>query len=66
MVFSSKIYGILANGRPVIGLVGRDSQVAENIREGKCGKIMKIGDFQALVDSIMDYYKNRKNAGKTD
>ncbi|MBA7577297.1 glycosyltransferase WbuB [Candidatus Atribacteria bacterium 1244-E10-H5-B2] len=60
MVVPSKIYGILASGRPVIAVVGGESEIVEIIREGKCGRVIKIGDYQALVDSIMDYYKDRK------
>ena len=65
MVVPSKIYGILSSGRPVIAVVGEESEIVEIIREGKCGKIVKIGDYQALVDNIMDYYKDRKKC-RTD
>ncbi len=60
MVVPSKIYGILASGRPVIAVVGGESEIVEIIREGNCGEVVKIGDYQALVNSIMDYYKNSK------
>jgi glycosyltransferase involved in cell wall biosynthesis len=60
MVVPSKIYGILASGRPVITVVGGESEIVEIVREGKCGKIVKIGDYEALVNCIMDYYKDRK------
>lgn len=60
MVVPSKIYGILASGRPVIVVVGGESEIVGIIRKGKCGKIVKIRDCQALVNNIMDYYKNSK------
>ncbi|MBA7670920.1 hypothetical protein ES703_79068 [subsurface metagenome] len=60
MVVPSKIYGILTSGRPVIAVVGGESEIVEIIREGKCGRVIKIGDYQALVDSIMNYYRDRK------
>jgi len=60
MVVPSKIYGILASGRPVIAVVGRESEIVEIIREGNCGKMVKIGNYQALVDSIINYCKDRK------
>lgn len=60
MVVPSKIYGILASGRPVIAVVGGESEIVEIIREGKCGRVIKIGDYQALTDGIMGYYKDRK------
>lgn len=60
MVVPSKIYGILASGRPVIAVVGEESEIVEIIREGNCGEVVKIGDYQALADSIMNYYRDRK------
>jgi len=58
MVVPSKIYGILASGRPVIAVVGGDSEIVEIIREGKCGRIVKIGDGKALSGAVIEYYKN--------
>ena len=60
MVVPSKIYGILASGRPVIAVVGGESEIVGIIRKGKCGKIVKIRDYRALANNIMDYYKNSK------
>ena len=60
MVVPSKIYGILASGKPVIAVVGGESEVTEIIKKGECGRVVKIGDYQALADSIMNYYKDRK------
>jgi glycosyltransferase involved in cell wall biosynthesis len=60
MVVPSKIYGILSSGRPVIAVVGEESEIVEIIREGKCGKIVKIGDCEDLVNCIINYYKDRK------
>ena len=58
MLVPSKIYGVLASGRPVIAVVGEESEIVEIIRKGKCGKIVKIGDCKALVNSILNYYKD--------
>ena len=64
MVVPSKIYGILASGKSVFAVVGGESEIVEIIREGKCGRVINIGDYQALVDSIMNYYKDRKKCRK--
>jgi len=64
MVVPSKIYGILASGRPVIAVLGGESEIVEIVKKGNCGKIVRIGDYQALVDSIMDYYKDREKCGE--
>jgi len=60
MVVPSKIYGILASGRPVIAVVGRESEVTEIISKGKCGEIVKIGDYKNLSEIIINYYDNSK------
>lgn len=62
MVVPSKIYGILASGRPVIAIVGKDSEITHIIREAKCGKIIQIGDSQYLEDSIVGYYDDDKKS----
>ena len=64
MVVPSKIYGILASGRPVIGIVGRESEITEIINKAKCGKVVQIGDTQSLEESIMDYYNNPEKSLK--
>ena len=58
MVVPSKIYGILASGRPVIAVVGGESEVTEIISKGRCGEIVKIGDYNALSDAVINYYNN--------
>jgi len=60
MVVPSKIYGILASGRPVIAVVEGESEVTEIIRKGRCGKVVKIGDYKALSEKIISYYNNHK------
>jgi glycosyltransferase involved in cell wall biosynthesis len=64
IVVPSKIYGILASGRPIIGIVGKDSEITEIIREGECGKVAKIGDWRALSETIIEYYKNPQKCKK--
>ena len=58
MVVPSKIYGILASGRPVIAVVGGESEFTEIVRKGKCGEIVKIGDYKRLSEVIINYYNN--------
>ena len=58
MVVPSKMYGILASGRPMIGVIGRDSEITEIIKEGKCGSVIKIGNGGGLSEIIIEYYKN--------
>ena len=60
MVVPSKIYGILASGRSVITVVGGESEVTEIIRKGRCGEVVKIGDYKTLSGKIISYYNNHK------
>jgi glycosyltransferase involved in cell wall biosynthesis len=60
MVVPSKIYGILASGRPVIAVVGGESEVTEIIRKGRCGEVVKIGNYKALSEKIISYYNKHE------
>jgi len=51
----SKIYGVMAAGRPVIYVGPANSEVAQIIREGDCGFVADPGDvdrFVAAVDTL--------------
>lgn len=48
----SKLYGILASGRPAIALVPEDSEVALTLNEYECGLVVAPKDVSALVQSI--------------
>jgi glycosyltransferase involved in cell wall biosynthesis len=47
-----KIYGILASGRAVLAQVPTDSEVAQVLREEKCGLVIEPGDPMALAAAI--------------
>jgi glycosyltransferase involved in cell wall biosynthesis len=48
----SKLYGILAAGRPVLFVGDPDGEVARTIREADCGVAIKIGDVDGLAAAI--------------
>lgn len=48
----SKMYGILAAGRPVAAICPQDSYLREIIDEGDCGDCFDNGDAQGLADYI--------------
>ena len=63
----SKLYGILASGRAVLGLVGKNCEVAEIIEDAKCGFRIDQGDVNKLVEQIKYIYNNPQaleNMGK--
>jgi glycosyltransferase involved in cell wall biosynthesis len=56
----SKLYTILASGRPVIALVEEDSAVARIIRDADCGARVAQNNVEGLVEVLDFYYQNRE------
>jgi glycosyltransferase involved in cell wall biosynthesis len=50
----SKLYGILASGRPVIAAVDADSEIAAVVEEAKCGVRVDPGDAPGLARAITE------------
>ena len=48
----SKLYGILAAGRPVLAQVPLRSEVAIAVREDDCGVVVAPGDASGLADAV--------------
>ena len=57
-----KVYGILAAGRPILGLVPEQSEVAEVIREEDCGMVVDPEDADAAASRILDLAADRERA----
>jgi len=53
-VMPSKIYAILAAGRPVIAMMDQGSEVAALVNKHQIGKVVTPGDPWALADSITE------------
>ena len=54
----SKVYGIMAAGRPFIALVGEDSEVAEIVKEFDCGIVVEPDNPEALAQTILELSGN--------
>lgn len=52
MAVPSKIYGILAAGKPVIAMVPDNSEIAFIIKEEKCGIVLNPNDLTGLLETI--------------
>lgn len=52
MAVPCKIYGILAAGKPVIGMVPENSEIGLIIKEENCGILLNPADAEGLVDAI--------------
>lgn len=57
-----KLYGILASGRAVVGLVPQDCEVALVIREEQCGLVLKPDDDVRLATAILELSKKPEQA----
>ena len=51
----SKIYGILAAGRPVIFIGPEQSEAARIVRESQCGVVIRPGDHLSVVKALITY-----------
>jgi len=58
LVVPSKIYGILASGRPVIYEGERSGEVARVILEAPCGLVTPLGEVEALEKALLTYLEN--------
>lgn len=53
-VVPSKLYGILAAGRPVVFIGDPDGDTARFLHRAKCGKQVNVGDSARLMDTLRD------------
>lgn len=58
LIVPSKLYGIMAAGRPAIFIGHRSSEVARVIEEFECGVVVPPGDVDTLVRTILDLKEN--------
>lgn len=52
LVVPSKVYGILAAGRPLVFIGAVDGEVAHLVRSIRCGEVVATGDAQGLADNL--------------
>ena len=64
LVVPSKIYGILAAGRPTIYVGPPDGEVHEIITEGHCGTSVLNGDVTGLVEAITAYARDPEKTSR--
>jgi glycosyltransferase involved in cell wall biosynthesis len=64
LVAPSKLYGILASGRPVAIICEAHSYLRDLLKEANCGQAFESGDSEGLANYIRLLSKNSKLAGK--
>ena len=52
LLVPSKLYGILANGKPILFVGSRTCEVGRTINELDCGFVLEEGDVEGLVEAI--------------
>jgi colanic acid biosynthesis glycosyl transferase WcaI len=58
-IVPSKLYGILAAGRPYVAAVEPACEVASLTERHGCGSVTAPGDARALADNIREFYRDR-------
>jgi colanic acid biosynthesis glycosyl transferase WcaI len=61
-IVPSKLYGILAAGRPYVAAVEDECEVAALTRDHGCGLLAEPGDADQLADQIRTFYNDRARA----
>lgn len=59
-IVPSKLYGILAAGRPFVAAVDPSCEVAEIAREYRCGVVVEPGRADQLAAGVLELYENRE------
>jgi glycosyltransferase involved in cell wall biosynthesis len=55
LIVPSKLYGILAAGRPLIFIGDSDGDIGRVIERAQCGRLVKVGDSKTLADSLRTF-----------
>jgi glycosyltransferase involved in cell wall biosynthesis len=58
-IVPSKLYGILASGRPYVAAVEDSCEVAHITRTHECGLLAEPGDARQLADRVLEFYRDR-------
>ncbi|WP_400243863.1 glycosyltransferase family 4 protein [Niallia sp. JL1B1071] len=56
----SKLYGIIAAGKPVLGVLDKNSEARLIIEESDCGYVTEPGNYDAVIE-IIERYINEKD-----
>lgn len=56
----SKIYGVMAAGKPILGVLEQGSEAQMLIAKGKCGVVVEPQDYQEITEQIEYLYKLEK------
>jgi glycosyltransferase involved in cell wall biosynthesis len=63
-IVPSKLYGILAAGRPFVAAVEDECEVASIVRAQQCGRLAEPGNARDLADQILAFHADRAMADR--
>ena len=63
-IVPSKLYGILAAGRPYVAAVEESCEVAALTRTHRCGRLAEPGNARDLADQVLAFYGDRAMAAE--
>lgn len=56
---SCKLYSALAAGRPILAIIGKNSEIANVVKKYNCGIVVDNGDKAGLINAILKFQKNK-------
>nr|WP_285890904.1 glycosyltransferase family 4 protein [Mesobacillus maritimus] len=56
----SKIYGVMASGKPILGVLEQGSEAQMIIQRSDCGKVVNPQDYKGITEAIECFYKMKK------
>lgn len=56
----SKIYGVMAAGKPVLGVLEQESEAQMLIESSRCGVVVEPQDYSEIINSIEELYSLEK------
>lgn len=55
----SKVYGVMAVGKPILGILEKESEARIIIEQADCGYVVESGDYQAVEDMLRSVLQNK-------
>lgn len=59
IIVPSKVYGIMASGKPFIAAVDEESEIDKVVKEFHCGIVVKPSDVEELGKAVLWTYRNQ-------
>lgn len=57
----SKTYSYMMAGKPIIAIMGKDSDIVRDLEQYNCGYAMEVGEHAKLVNAIEELHRNSDN-----